>query len=164
VHVLRGDANSAELLDAIAAIVPRSALVVLYGDPEGLDLHFETIRYFADRYQHLDLLLNVPIAGVVRYLAAGGETKAGPVLDHPDPAALLREASGRRYGPDVRVWFQRQLKALGYEHFRVETILLEEKNVPIYDLLLASRHERAADLFDKACAIHPDGQRSLFVS
>lgn len=32
VHVLRGDANSAETLDAIAAIVPKRALVVLYGD------------------------------------------------------------------------------------------------------------------------------------
>lgn len=164
VHVLHGDANSAELLDRIAAIVPRNALVIIYADPEGLDLHFDTLRYFADRYRHLDLLVNVPIAGVVRYLAAGGEARAVPVLGHADPAALLREARGRRFGPDVRVWYQRQLEALGYEHFRVETILLEEKNVPIYDLLLASRHERAAALFDAACEIRPDGQRSLFAS
>lgn len=164
VHVLRGDANAAALLDTVAAIVPRNALVTLYADPEGLDLHFETLRYFAERYRHLDLLLNVPIAGVVRYLAAGGQAKAVPVLGHADPAALLREARGRRFGPDIRVWYQRQLEALGYEHFRVETILLEEKNVPIYDLLLASRHESAATLFDAACEIRPDGQRSLFVS
>jgi three-Cys-motif partner protein len=162
VHVLQGDANSAALLDEIAGTVPRHALVCLYADPEGLDLHLGTIRFFAERYQHLDLLLNVPVAGVVRYLAAGGESKAVPVLGHSDPAALLREGKGRHFGPDVRVWYQRQLAGMGYQHFRTESIVLAEKNVPIYDLLLASRHERAAALFEKACEIRPDGQRSLF--
>ena len=162
VHVLQGDANAPELLDRIAAIVPRNALVILYGDPEGLDLELSTIRFFADRYKHLDLLLNFPVTGVVRYLRAGGEVKAVPVLGHPNPAEILRESRSRRYGTDVRTWYQRQLRAMGYEHFRVEPVALEEKNVPIYDVLLASRHERAADLFDKAVALRPDGQRSLF--
>ena len=54
--------------------------------------------------------------------------------------------------------------AMGYTDFRVEPITLEEKNVPIYDVMLASRHPRAAELFDKAVEIRPDGQRSLFTA
>lgn len=67
-------------------------------------------------------------------------------------------------GPELRVYYQRQFEALGYAHFRTEPILLETKNRLLYDLMLASRHERATDLFDRACSIRPNGQRSLFVS
>jgi hypothetical protein len=40
--------------------------VVLYDDPEGLDLKWETIKFLIDRYPHLVLLLNLPVAGAVR--------------------------------------------------------------------------------------------------
>lgn len=163
VHVMHGDANDVGLLDAIAGIVPRNALAILYADPEGLDLHLETIRFFTARWPHLDLLLNLPTAGVVRYLRAGREERAVPVLGHTRPAELVQAPQGRHYGPDVRTFFQRQLEGMGYEHFRVEPILLEGRNVPIYDLLLASRHERAAHFFDAAVSIRPDGQRALFM-
>ena len=161
-RVLQGDANSAQLLDEIASIVPRDALVIVYADPEGLDFHLPTVRFFTDRYPHVDWLINFPVSGAVRYLRAGHSQRAVPVLGHPNPAELLEKST--TYGPELRVYYQRQLEALGYAHFRTEPILLETKNRLLYDLMLASRHERAADLFDKACSIRPNGQRSLFVS
>jgi three-Cys-motif partner protein len=160
VHVLEGDANSLELLDQLAALVPRDELVVLYADQEGLDLGWETVRFLLDRYRHLDLLLNLPVAGAVRALAAGHEDKASKMLGHPNPLELL--GSGRGRGVPLRDFYRRQLRARSYRHIDWVTIRTEARNVELYDLMLASRHPRALDFFRKITGIRADGQRPLF--
>lgn len=160
VYVLDGDANAADLHDRMVAIVPKNALVVLYGDPAGLDLNFDTLRFFAERYKHLDLLLNFPAAGVVRALRAGHEGKASKVLNHPAPVELIGPTSGRP-GVSLRDWFQRQLGTLGYKHFATEVIKLHVKNVPLYDVMLASREERAKQFFGEAVKRGPGGQYAM---
>ena len=160
VHVLDGDANAADLHDHIVSIVPKNALVVLYGDPAGLNLNFETLRFFSERYKHLDLLLNFPVPGVVRALRAGHEGKASKVLNHPAPIELIGPTSGRP-GVSLRDWFQRQLGVMGYEHFAAEVIKLHAKHVPLYDLMLASREERAKQFFGEAVKRGPGGQYTM---
>jgi three-Cys-motif partner protein len=160
VHVLQGDANSADLHDRIVQLVPRNALFVLYADPAGLDLHFSTLRFFAERYEHLDLLLNFPAPGIDRALSAGHEGKASLVLNHPSPVELIGPGSGRP-GTSVRQYFQRQLGALSYNQFAVQSIKLHSKNVPLYDLMLASRKPRAKQLFEEAQKRGPGGQYTL---
>ena len=117
VSVLSGDANTAVLHDRIVAAVPRDALVVLYADPAALDLRFDTIRFFAERYKHLDLLLNFPGPGIVRALRAGHEGKASHVLNHPAPIELIGPTSGRP-GVSLREWFERQLANARIRAFR----------------------------------------------
>jgi three-Cys-motif partner protein len=149
--VLTGDANSADLLDQIAAIVPKDALVVLYGDPEGLDLKWETLKYFIDRYPRLDLLLNLPISGVVRALAAGYDEKAAAVLGTDNPYEVIVDGwyeKGAR-GAMVREFIERRLAAEGFDKIHAVTVNIR-RNVGLYDLLLASRHPRAAEFFAAA--------------
>lgn len=160
VHVLDGNANSAALHDQIVNIVPKNALVILYGDPAGLDLEFDTLRFFAERYKHLDLLLNFPVPGVVRALRAGHEGKASKMLNHPAPIELIGPTSGKP-GISLRQWFERQLGALGYDQFAAQSIKLHIKNVALYDLMLASRQERAKQFFGEAIKRGPDGQYSM---
>ena len=160
VHVLDGNANGPELQDQIVNIVPKNALVVLYGDPAGLDLNYETLRFFAERYKHLDLLLNFPVPGVVRALRAGHEGKASKVLNHPSPIDLIGPTSGKP-GISLRTWFERQLGALGYNQFASQSIKLHAKNVPLYDLMLASREARAKQFFSEAVKQGPGGQYSM---
>jgi three-Cys-motif partner protein len=157
VHVLTGDANGAATHDEILKLVPRNALVVLYADPAGLDLNFDTLRFFAERYEHLDLLLNFPVPGALRALGAGQEAKASRVLNHPAPIELIGPTSGRP-GVSLRDWFQRQLGTLGYREFAAEQIRLHSKNVPLYDLMLASRKPRARQFFEEAQKRGPGGQ------
>jgi len=159
-HVLRGNANSAKLHDRILSLVPRNALVVLYADPAGLDLHFDTLRFFADRYKHLDLLLNFPVPGIDRALSAGHEEKASRVLNHPAPIELIGPGSGRP-GTSLRQWFERQLGTLGYDQFEAQSIKLASKNVALYDLMLASREPRAKEFFREAIKRGPGGQYTL---
>ncbi len=163
VHVIQGDCNSATVHDRIRSIVPTNALVVMYADPEDLDdLDFQTVRFFSERYLHLDWLINFPVAGAVRYLRAGNSERAVKLLDHPNPRELLEHCSGRTYGPSLSEYFRRQLKAIGHA-CRYETIYLDIKNVPLYDLFFATKDTsgRAIDFFDKACGIKASGQRTL---
>jgi three-Cys-motif partner protein len=160
VRVLDGDANSAQLHDRIASIVPKNALTVLYADQAGINLHFDTIRFFADRYKHLDLLLNYPVAGVVRALRAGYEEKASKFLDHDAPSELIGPTSGRP-GTSLRDWFAGRLAELGYEHFAAEVVKMHTRNVPLYDLMLASRERRAVEFFHEAVKRGPGGQYAL---
>jgi hypothetical protein len=60
-------------------------------------LGWPTVKYFIDRYKHLDLLLNLPTEGVVRALAAGYETKAANLLDLPSPHRLIEGPGPKGY-------------------------------------------------------------------
>ena len=163
VYVIEGDCNSAIVHDQIRAIVPTNALVVMYADPEGVDdLEFKTVQFFSERYAHLDWLINFPVSGAVRYLTAGGKDRAVKLLDHPNPAELLEQSTGRTYGSSLSDYFKRQLEALGHT-CRYETIYLDVKNVPFYDLFFATKDKTglAVDFFDKACGIKASGQRTL---
>jgi three-Cys-motif partner protein len=160
VFLLQGNANSTDTLDRITSIVPRDALVVMYADPEGLDFHVPTIRHFTDRYRHLDWLINFPGPGVARYLAAGYDERAIRVLGDPDPRRFLADARAGRKVATMREVYQRLLEGLGYRT-RSEPIYLPRNGVVIYDVFLATRHDRALDFFDKACGIKL-GQGTLF--
>jgi three-Cys-motif partner protein len=155
VYVLRGDANSAELLVEIAQLVPRDALVVLYGDPEGLHLHWKTIEFFIDLYPHLDLLLNVPISGVVRAVAAGYEEKASAVMNHPQPSVLF-DARARDKGVRYREWYWRNCEAAGFDQIAAMPICLKGTNRELYDLMLASRNKLASKFFRIAAGLPAD--------
>jgi three-Cys-motif partner protein len=160
VTVLEGDANSADVLDQIVAVVPKNALVILYADPQGLDFDFGTIEFFAERYKHLDLLINLPVPGVDRALSAGWQAKAAKVLRHPEPLALIGPGSGRP-GVSVREWYQRQLEGLGYDRFCAEQIRHYEKKTAMYDLVLASRNPKAEKFFSEVQKRGPHGQYRL---
>ncbi len=159
-HVLRGDANSAALHDRIVSLVPRNALVVLYADPAGLDLKFSTLQFFAERYKHLDLLLNFPVPGIDRALSAGHDEKAAEVLNHPSPLELIGAGSGKP-GTSLRNWFQSQLGCFGYDKFEAVPIKLATKNVALYDLMLASRQGKAKQFFQEAIKRGPGGQYAM---
>jgi three-Cys-motif partner protein len=158
--VIEGDANSAAVHDAIVEAVPRNSLLVLYADPAALDFNFSTIEFFAERYEHLDLLINLPVPGFVRALRAGHQGKASSVLNHPAPAVLIGPTSGRP-GISLRDYFERQLRALRYEHFESEVVREYQKNVAVYDLMIASRSEKATQFFREALLRGRDGQTRL---
>ena len=160
VHVLQGDANSPELLVQIAELVPRDALVVLYGDPEGLHLHWNTLKFFIDRFKHLDLLLNVPISGVVRAVAAGYEEKASAVMNHPQPSALF-DAGARDKGVLYRDWYWRNCAAAGFDQIAAFPICLKGTNRELYDLMLASRNPLATKFFRIAAGLPEDAPVSV---
>lgn len=79
------------------------------------------------------------------------------MLNSDDPLGLIGPLSGRP-GLSIRDYFQRQLAAIGYEHFESESIRLHRKRTPIYDLMIASHDPKAKFFFDEARRIGREGQ------
>lgn len=158
-HVCNFDANSPAFLQKIIKLIPRHALVILYLDPEGLELHFSTIHTFAAAFDRLDLLINFPVRGIVRYLSAGHSKLAASVLDLRDTAGLVGQDG--KWSENVRSVMNDHLDLLGFSYRTRREIRTGRTNSPLYELLLASRDRTAVELFEKAAAIEPDGQRQL---
>ncbi len=163
VRVLHGDANDPAHLTRVVADIPRHDLVIAYLDPEGLDLHFSTIRFLADHFRAVDFLINLPVSGIHRYVAAGQTERAAHVLDHDDPARLLRGGECRAANT-IRRWYDRRLGELGHTHIARRTVCVQANNSPLYDVVLASRHPRAVELFEKANRVDLGGQIGLDIS
>lgn len=160
VHCIEGSANDPNVHDKIVQLVPRRSLVVLYADPEGLDLDFDTLKFFARRYKHLDLLINFPVPGLHRALSANQQAKASRVLNHPSPIELIGPGSSRSR-QSMRDWFAGQLRGLGYTEFDSTVIRYEPTQSPLYDLMIASREPKAIKFFGEAKKRGPGGQYTL---
>jgi three-Cys-motif partner protein len=158
-----GDANDRDHLETLVARIPRDALVLAYLDPEGLHLHFETIRLLAWHFKRLDLLLNVPVLAIDRAMSAGAIEPVRRVLDHPDPCQLQ---AGAMTATRIRDWFKQQLAELGYPPELVigNEIRSEKNKTPQYDLILASRVKLASELYRKANEVNSDGQRGFSIA
>lgn len=160
VHIATGSANDKEIHRRVFALVPQTALVVLYLDPEGIDVHFNTIEAFARFYPRIDLMVNFPAPGAARAVGAGHTSRVEALLGVDDPACLVGDG-GRSRG--IRIAFAEQLDHLGLRYRAVEAVAQRRNRSPIYDLMVASRDPKAKEFFEKAAAVRPDGQRTLSV-
>jgi three-Cys-motif partner protein len=160
VRVLCGDVNDPAHLARVVAPIPRRDLVIAYLDPEGLELHFETVRFLASQFRAIDFLINLPVPGIHRALRAGYVDHVARTLDHPDPEALLNNDEAR-VTQAIRNWHAGRMRELGFEHITRRVVCVEANNSPLYDVVLASRHPRAVELFNKANRIDLGGQMGL---
>jgi three-Cys-motif partner protein len=157
--VAHGDANDHPYVESLIRQVPRDALVIAYLDPQGLDLHLDTIRLLAWRFRHLDLLVNLPVQAIDRSISANATGPAKRVLEHSDPTALL---AGRQTAGNIRAWFLKKLSEMGYpQNLSVGETIRSENGVAQYDLIFASRSPTAAKLFRRANQLDSDGQRAF---
>lgn len=171
VDVLRGDANSQAHLERVSALLTAKALTVAYLDPaRPQDLHWGTIDYLAGEFRFIDLIINLPVNSLMRAILgahrAGGRGPgaAGRYLNHPAPYELLRPHP-RRINTTatinaIRRHFDDQLMSLGFKQPARRTICFPAEN-PYYDILLASRHERGLELWDRTNPVQGDPQLSL---
>jgi three-Cys-motif partner protein len=162
-RILCGDANDPAHLERIAAGISERDLVIAYLDPEGLELEFATVRFLAGQFPHIDFLINLPVSGIHRALAARPDddeilARVEAALDHPRPAELLTGDPPQA----IRDWHARRLEDLGLEHITRRTVRVQANNSPLYDVVLASRHPKAVELFAKANRQDRFGQSSMF--
>jgi three-Cys-motif partner protein len=163
VRILCGDANNPAHLADIVAPIPLRDLVIAYLDPQGLELDFATVRFLAERFRAIDFLINLPVSGIHRALAAGHGAGAAKTLDHPAPMELLR--CGPQRVPDaIRRWHEGKLNDLGLGYVTRRVVCVQANNSPLYDVVYASRHPRGVELFNKANAEDHGGQLGLDVS
>lgn len=171
VDILRGDANDVPHLQRVGEILNPRALVIAYLDPaRPQDLHWATVEYLSTHFGFIDLIINLPLNSLMRailgaYHGGGqGPGVAGCFLNHAAPVELIqpnpdRPSTGATIEA-IRRHYDAQLIGLGFKKPARRTVNFPADN-PYYDIVLASRHERGLELWNKTNPIPVDPQLSL---
>lgn len=160
VNVLQGDANDPAHLKRVCDLIDPRALVMAYLDPAKPNLHWSTVAYLADRFRFLDFIINLPHSGIHRSLAIGSTDGPARVLNHPDPESLLRPDAGK-VADAIRAHYDDQLRSIGFEYIARRCVRQIANNSPLYDVVLASRHPKAVELWEKANKLPAEPQLGL---
>lgn len=171
-EILTGDCNDKAVIANIRKLVPSDALTLAFVDMLGLDVRLDTLARLTDG-RRMDLAITFQIGDLKRNV--GGALKnpgEGRRFDEFFGTEDWRETvwahrSGNMPGLDLATaftdFYEERLKTLGYPHVtRSLDVMKNSKNVHLYRLLLASRHPRAVDFFEKISQISPLGERRLF--
>jgi three-Cys-motif partner protein len=159
--ILMADSNAPATIEAIRAAIPRRrCLALALLDPQGCNLHLETIRALTDD-RPMDLLINFPVLNLYRQLPAQNWHVLDKVLG---PNWPRRDVYGGidGWGYAAREHFRRELAAMGYKHTSAKEVRGEKRNGRLYDFILASKHELARRLFEDVTKEEARGQRRLF--
>jgi three-Cys-motif partner protein len=156
----RGDANDPKHLERVCWHINPRALVIAYLDPAKPNLHFATVRALAERFQYLDLVINLPVSGIHRSLAAGGVDGSSRMLNHPQPTDLLRPDEGST-ADAIRSHYDEQHRGLGLVQIARRCVRTMPTNSPLYDIMLASRKATGVDLWEKANRMPKSAQLGL---
>jgi hypothetical protein len=62
VFIREGDANDSEHLDALCTLLDPKALLLAYLDPAKPNLDFATVSYLANRFNFIDLRIDLPFS------------------------------------------------------------------------------------------------------
>ncbi len=144
-----------------ARFLDPKALVIAYLDPAKPNLHWTTVEYLAERFRRLDLLINLPFSAIHRALSVGHTRGPSLMLNEHQPMRFLTSDEGRASmsyasttGTSCGNWASST--SPGEPSHTCAT------RSPLYDVILASRNDRAVDLFEKANKVTESGQLGIF--
>lgn len=162
-RVLCGDVN--QLIDDILSPVPdRRALNVVFADPYGLHLDFETVGKIAAKRCDLIILLADNMDALRNwgtYYAGNPDSTLDRFMGESGWRELLLSAGGDRVAQTFRERYQQRLQELGYSHFAHERVK-NTRGADIYTLLFASRHPMGLKYWSGASTVDEGGQRRLW--
>ena len=175
-HVYTGDCNI--LVDQIVDVLQQNdghSLNLAFLDPEGLELHWQTIAKLA-RVRRMDLILNYPEGGLNRVMPQALEMDAETPVDlffgDRGWRSIYQEArQGQGFGLHGRLidLLQQRLAALGYSEVRRDDEVGDEplmrnaqRNAPLYRLLFASKNALGKEFWHKITRRNVHGQARLF--
>ena len=168
--VIRDDCNSPKVIEQLRASLGYGILGLAFVDNLGLDVPLSTIAALTES-RLLDLFIVFQIGDIKRNIR---DVLAG--RDQPDRFDAFFGEGWR----DVAIQAEREnltadetttrlldfyagkLKGLDYDHIaHSRRVMKNSTGVGLYRLILAGRHERAVDFFNKVSAIDPWGQRDF---
>lgn len=171
-EVLDRDCNEPGVIARLRDAVPsRGTLGLAFIDNLGLDVPLATIQQLTDE-RKIDLFIVFQTQDLKRNLS--------DVLDGTDAEerwtaffgtgwqdvalrARQRNASADDTATELLHFYASQLERLGYPHISHSRRLMKNsRDVGLYRLILAGKHERAVDFFEKVSEIDPWDQRSFF--
>jgi three-Cys-motif partner protein len=168
--VIRDDCNNPKAIEQLRASLGYGILGLAFIDNLGLDVPLSTIASLTDG-RLLDLFIVFQIGDIkrnIRDVLAGRDEPtrfdrffgAGwtDVATKAERENLTADETTTR----LLDFYADKLKGLGYDHIaHSRRVMKNSTGVGLYRLILAGRHERAVDFFNKVSAIDPWGQRDF---
>jgi three-Cys-motif partner protein len=170
VTVVRDDCNDPRVIEQLRTSLGYGTLGLAFIDNLGLDVPLSTITALTEG-KLLDLFIVFQIGDIKRnirdVLSGRDETDRfdsffgvgwRDVAEKADDENLTADETTTR----LLDFYAAKLKGLGYNHIaHSRRVMKNSTGVGLYRLILAGRHERAVDFFNKVAAIDPWGQRDL---
>lgn len=141
------DCNS--VVDDLLQKLPSDSLDFCFIDPLNWEIRFDSIRKLTQN-RKMDLAITFHIGNIKR-------TAANPpqeLMDFfPDSSWQqkyeIAKTTGRPTGRILLDAFEAGLESIGYGCIRDGVLEKNQKNVPLYHLIFASKHSRGSDFWDK---------------
>ena len=149
--ILHGDCNDLQFLRAALKGIPSDALRLAFIDPFRFNIKFETLRALAAG-RRIDFIIVFQIAALKRSLESGSRL----IDDFFGDAGAWREiyatTPARRLTRALLDHYRERLSTLGYleDHYPTEVPVRNSRNVPLYYLVFASKHQRGKEFWQKA--------------
>lgn len=167
IRYISADCNMA--VKQITEYIPRSSLVLVFIDPTSMQITFSTIRDLSNCFDHIDMIINFPRQAIVRqYRQAlnnvGPQDNFNLYFGTTEWRRRLKEQRSLTPGGKLLNLYKDQLKTLGFNDIndtRNSILVRGPKNIPLYELVFASRHPLAYKLFNESVNIKLSGQRRL---
>jgi three-Cys-motif partner protein len=153
---LNKDRNS--VVDELLEKLPKDSLDFCFIDPFKWEIHFNTIRKLVTQ-RRMDLAITFHIGSIKR------------VADNPpkDLLAFFPDSSWQQEyevarqnsttaGRTLLDAYEHGLIELGYKEIKDYTLMVNEKHVPLYYLIFASKHQRGSDFWNKVAIRSEAGQ------
>lgn len=159
IKFLEGDCN--KIVGKITPEVDPAGLNLIFIDPTGIDIHYETIDKLA-KDKRADLLINVQMhMDITRNFSAykkkGDNSKLGLFLGGNVDWDNIKSPQ------DAIKLYKERIKKLGYQTVEFKDIAIRNTlNAPMYFLLFASKNPRGLHFWKEITKKGPSGQLELF--
>jgi three-Cys-motif partner protein len=159
------EGNCNEVVNNVSKNLPKDHLALAFIDPTGLHIHFETIRQLVTG-RRIDLLMTIQFGmginmNLRQYIKTEGEALnlfmgnsdwRGDVDKTGTVAQLARRVLDR---------YMRQLEGMGFLDTKDKEIIRNDRNTPLYSILLATRSKLGEKFWREINKINPSGQRGF---
>jgi three-Cys-motif partner protein len=169
--VIEADCNDPIAVQRLREPFDGHVLGLAFLDNLGLDVHLDTIAAFT-RGLPIDLCITFQTGDLQRNIASAlaGEQSPerwdlffGTGWRAIGERAVQQNLTGSETASALLQFYAEQLKKLRYQHIgHIQKTMKNDQGVSLYRLVLASRHPRGTDFFEKISKIEPGGQRRMF--
>ncbi len=134
-----------------------------------MQIDFSTIRNMAEYFNHCDMIINFPRQAIVRQYQhvlnnLGNQDKFDRYFGTKDWRQRLLTNHSLTPGGVLLDLYKEQLSTLRFQNINDtrESILVRgPKNIPLYELIFASRHSLGYKFFNESTKVQKSGQGRL---
>jgi three-Cys-motif partner protein len=170
-QIIEGDCNDQSIIDGIRARTPASHLVMVFVDNLGLDVTFETLKILTLN-RRMDLVITLQVSDLVRntgQVLSGSQDAArfDRFFGSADWRMVVQEFERRKRTEHdlptaLTSFYLERLRTIGYSSAaQLHVLMKNDRNAPLYRLILAGKHPKAAEFFEKIARIEYSGQRGI---